>query len=78
MKYLALVAVLALASCEALREPSRTIDADKGGAVILDALEWGKASIERDVELAPVEKEIALRSCAIAENLVHTARGAAK
>jgi len=69
-----LVGVLSSSACSAL-VPARTIDAIGGGAVILDAITWGKASIARDSFLTPTEMEIALRSCSIAEAIVYSARG---
>lgn len=54
--------------------PRQAIDAQMGGEVILDALEWAEPSIQRDTELLEAEKRIALRSVELARELVLTAR----
>lgn len=65
--------VIGLFSCHSVLVPERTISVEYAGPVILDALDWAEASIPRDPELLPAERETALRSVALAREIVEKA-----
>lgn len=57
-------------SCKSVLVPERSISVELGGPVILDALDWAEPAIMRDPALLPEEREIALRSVALARQIV--------
>lgn len=72
--YVAALAFAALAvgtiSCKSLLVPEKTLSVELAGPALLDALEWGEASVQRDPELLPAERETALSSITLARTLV--------
>lgn len=69
----AAVLVVGLFSCRSVLVPERTISVDYAGPVILDALDWAEQSIPRDPELLPAERASALRSVALAREIIEKA-----